>query len=317
MTDARPSRTAATLIAEALVSNGVERVFCVPGESYLALLDALYDTDIEVTVFRHEGAAAFAAEAWGKLTGRPGILMVTRGPGMTNASAGLHVARQDSTPVIAFVGQVARSVRGREAFQEVDTGAMLGEVAKLVETIDDAARAPEIVSRAYYVATSGRPGPVVLALPEDMLSARADTPDIPPPALVPATASPEQAAAVAAALAGASRPLVVAGGPHWSAQAAADLARFAEAWDLPVAVTFRRQDRLSNDHPCYAGDLGVGMNPALAARLAAALATQTFRPYASGDPTGVAIGGAVKNVLAIACGIAEGKVFGASARPGV
>ncbi len=257
-------RTAATLIAEALVSNGVERVFCVPGESYLALLDALYDTDIEVTVFRHEGAAAFAAEAWGKLTGRPGILMVTRGPGMTNASAGLHVARQDSTPVIAFVGQVARSVRGREAFQEVDTGAMLGEVAKLVETIDDAARAPEIVSRAYYDATSGRPGPVVLALPEDMLRDETEARNPEPWVQVETWPGLTQMAQLQKMLWGAQRPFVILGGSRWNEAAVSGIRRFAERFDLPVGCSLRRQMLFDHDHPNYAGDVGIAPNPDLA-----------------------------------------------------
>ena len=171
---AETPRTAARLIVEALERNGIERVFCVPGESYLALLDALYDSPIAVTVCRQEGGAAMMAEAWGKLTGRPGIVMVTRGPGATNGSAGLHIGRQDSTPMIMFVGQVGRAMRGREAFQEVDFGKMFGEVAKWIFEIDRADRVPEIVSRAFHEATSGRPGPVVIALPEDMLRETAE-----------------------------------------------------------------------------------------------------------------------------------------------
>jgi acetolactate synthase-1/2/3 large subunit len=248
----------------------VDRVFSVPGESFLAALDGLADTGIRNIVCRHEGGAAMMAEATGKLTGRPGVAFVTRGPGAANAASGIHVARQDSTPMVLFVGQIARAHRDREAFQEVDYRAFFGPLAKWVAEVDRTDRLPEYIARAFAVAQSGRPGPVVLALPEDMLSARADVPDIAPGPVPQGTVTPDQVAAVTAALALAQRPLVVAGGPGWSAQAAADLAAFAAAWDLPVAVSFRRQDRIDNDHPCYAGDLGVGMNPRLGARLAAA-----------------------------------------------
>lgn len=258
------------ILADHLAAYGVDRVFSVPGESFLAALDGLYERGIPNIVCRHEGGAAMMAEASGKLTGRPGIAFVTRGPGATNAAAGVHVARQDSTPMILFVGQIARGHRDREAFQEVDYRAVFGPLAKWATEIDQIERLPEYISRAFHVATSGRPGPVVLALPEDMLSAEADVLDIPPPAQRLSGVTDAQAEAVADALRGASRPLLVVGGPHWSAKAAADLARFAAAWQLPVAVSFRRQDRLDNDHPCYAGDLGVGMNPRLGARLAAA-----------------------------------------------
>lgn len=258
------------ILVDELRLHGVRRVFSVPGESFLAALDGLHDSGIANVVCRHEGGAAMMAEAAGKLTGQPGILFVTRGPGATNAASGLHVARQDSTPLIAFVGQIARGHRDREAFQEVDYRAFFGPLVKWVAEVDATARLPEYISRAFHVATSGRPGPVVLALPEDMLSAMADVPDIPPPVRLPPEATPAQVAAVTDALAAARRPLVVVGGPHWSAGAAQDLATFAEAWDLPVAVSFRRQDRMDNAHRCYAGDLGVGMNPALGRRLAEA-----------------------------------------------
>ncbi|MFN4157068.1 MAG: thiamine pyrophosphate-binding protein [Gemmobacter sp.] len=258
------------ILVDQLKLHGVTRVFSVPGESFLAALDGLHDSGIANVVCRHEGGAAMMAEAQGKLTGQPGILFVTRGPGATNAASGLHVARQDSTPLIAFVGQIARGHRDREAFQEVDYRAFFAPLVKWVAEVDDTARLPEYIARAFAVATSGRPGPVVLALPEDMLSAHADTPDIPPARTLPATATPAQTEAVTTALALAQRPMVVVGGPHWSVPAATDLARFATAWDLPVAVSFRRQDRLDNTHPNYAGDLGVGMNPALARRLAQA-----------------------------------------------
>lgn len=255
------------ILVDQLKAHGVRRVFSVPGESFLAALDALHDSGIENIVCRHEGGAAMMAEATAKLTGRPGILFVTRGPGATNAAAGLHVARQDSTPMVAFVGQIARGHRDREAFQEVDFRAFFGPLVKWVAEVDATERLPEYIARAFAVALSGRPGPVVLSLPEDMLSAVAKARDIAPAVTVPPEPTPAQVEAVTQALAGAARPLVVAGGPHWSAQAAADLARFATAWEVPVAVSFRRQDRLDNDHPCYVGDLAVGMNPRLGRRL--------------------------------------------------
>ena len=258
------------ILADHLAAYGVTRVFSVPGESFLAALDGLYERGIGNVVCRHEGAAAMMAEATGKLTGRPGVAFVTRGPGATNAAAGVHIARQDSTPMILFVGQIARGHRDREAFQELDYRSTFGGLAKWAAEVDQVERLPEYISRAFHVAVSGRPGPVVLALPEDMLSSFAEVADLPPPVRVVSGVSAGQVAAVLGALRGAERPLVVVGGPAWSAQAAADLGAFATAWDVPVAVSFRRQDRLDNDHPCYAGDLGVGMNPRLAARLAAA-----------------------------------------------
>ena len=262
-----PEPTAASLIAEALVRNGTQRIFCVPGESYLALLDALYDTDIAVTVCRHEGAAAMAAEAWGKLTGRPGIVMVTRGPGATNASAGLHVARQDSTPVIMFVGQVARRFRSREAFQEIDFSHMLGEVAKWVDTIDDAHRVPEFVSRAFHVATSGRPGPVVLVLPEDMLRDATSATNPEPWVQVETHPGLTQMAQLQKMLWAAERPLAIVGGSRWSEAAVAGMRRFAERFDLPVACSLRRQMLFDNEHPNYAGEVGIAPNPELAQRV--------------------------------------------------
>lgn len=258
------------ILADQLAIQGVERVFSVPGESFLAALDGLLDAGIDNVVCRHEGGAAMMAEATAKLSGRPGVAFVTRGPGATNASAGIHVARQDSTPLVLFVGQIERAHRDREAFQEVDYRAFFGPIAKWVAEIDQTDRIPEYVSRAFHVAMSGRPGPVVLALPEDMLSAEADVPDLPAPAAQAPSVCAEQIDALLDALARAERPLVVAGGSVWSVQAAEDLAAFAEAFDLPVAVTFRRHDRIDNRHPHYAGMLGVGMNPALAARLRAA-----------------------------------------------
>lgn len=252
------------ILVQALRANGVTRVFSVPGESFLAALDGLVDSGIRNIVCRHEGGAAMMAEATGKLTGRPGVAFVTRGPGATNASAGVHVARQDSTPMILFVGQIARGDQDREAFQEVDYRAMFAPLAKWVAQIDATDRIAEYVARAFHVAMSGRPGPVVLALPEDMLS---DIPDLAPAPAPLSYVAPQSVQAVADALATARRPLVVAGGSQWSQDAAEDLARLAAAWDLPVAVPFRRQDRMDNRLPHYVGDLGVGMNPALAAAL--------------------------------------------------
>ncbi len=251
------------ILVDALRANGVTRVFSVPGESFLAALDGLHGSGIQNVVCRQEGGAAMMAEAHGKLTGRPGIAFVTRGPGATNASAGVHVARQDSTPMILFVGQIARSDRDREAFQEVDYRRMFGGLAKWVAEIDDTARIPEYLSRAFHLAMSGRPGPVVLALPEDMLSARCDTPDLPAPAPRIAGVADAAVQAVLGALSSAKRPLIVPGGSLWDRQAAEDLKRFAESRHLPVAVPFRRQAHMDNRSASYVGDLGVGMNPAL------------------------------------------------------
>lgn len=254
------------ILTDHLAAQGVRRVFSVPGESFLAALDGLYESGIENVVCRQEGGAAIMAEATGKMTGRPGIAFVTRGPGATNASAGVHVARQDSTPMILFVGQIARGHRDREAFQEVDYRAMFGSLAKWVAEIDQTERIPEYVNRAFHVATSGRPGPVVLALPEDTLSARVDVPDLAPTAPPSLAVSEHQVQSILDFLGRAEKPLVIAGGPGWSAQAAADLRNFAEAQGLPVAVSFRRQDHIDNRAQVYAGDLGVGANPKLLAR---------------------------------------------------
>lgn len=258
------------ILVDHLKTQGIRRVFSVPGESFLAALDGLHDSDIQNIVCRHEGGASMMAEAHSKLTGEVGIAFVTRGPGATNASSGIHIAKQDSTPMILFVGQIDTGHRDREAFQEVDYRATFGPLAKWAAEVDDIRRLPEYLSRAFHVAQSGRPGPVVLALPENMLSSRADVADLPariPPLTTPAEA---QVHAVWNALKVAQKPLIVVGGPHWSPQAAQDLANLASGTGLPVTVTFRRQDRLDNRHPNYAGDLGVGMNPALAKRLAAA-----------------------------------------------
>jgi acetolactate synthase I/II/III large subunit len=263
-------RTGGQILVDQLVAQGIQTLFCVPGESYLAVLDALHDARIAVTVCRQESGAAMMAEAQGKLTGRPGICFVTRGPGATNAAAGVHVAQQDSTPMILFVGQVERGFRGREAFQELDYPAVFGGLAKWVVEIDDAARVPELVARAFAVATSGRPGPVVVALPEDMLTdivAVDDAPRVDAPEIAPAA---DQMAATRTALAKAQRPIAIVGGSRWSAESAAAFARFADRVKLPVATSFRRQMLFPTDHACYAGDLGVGANPKLVERIAAA-----------------------------------------------
>jgi len=262
------ARTGGRVLVDALRIHGAERIFCVPGESFLDVLDALHDQPaIDLIVCKHEGAAANMAEADGKLTGRPGICFVTRGPGATHASIGVHIAAQDSTPMLLFVGQIARGHKGREAFQEVDYGAMFGSIAKWVVEIDDPARIPELVARAFRCATSGRPGPVVIALPEDVLDGLcevADTPRYQPVAAAPRAADAE---ALAALLAGSQRPLVIAGGANWSPRAAADFATFVRRWDLPVACAFRRQDVLDNRDPHYVGHLSLGVSPALAERV--------------------------------------------------
>lgn len=261
------SRTGGQILADALRLNDVERAFCVPGESYLALLDALYDSPIRVTTFRQEGGAAMAADAWGKLTGRPGLVMATRGPGATNASAGLHVARQDSTPMILLLGQVARPMREREAFQEINIKAFFGEVAKWVAEIDRAERIPEFISRAFHEATSGRPGPVVLGLPEDMLRDEAEVADALPWSQIETYPGLTQMAQLQKMLWAAKKPLAILGGPRWSESAVAGMRRFAERFELPIACSFRRQTLFDNEHPNYAGDFGLGANPDLVARL--------------------------------------------------
>jgi len=264
------TRTGGQLLVDQLVVHGAREVFCVPGESYLAVLDAFYDRALRVTVCRQEGGAAMMAEAVGKLTGRPGICFVTRGPGATNASPGIHIARQDSTPMILFVGQVARDMREREAFQELDYRAVFGSLAKWTTEIDNAARIPEIVARAFYTATSGRPGPVVIALPEDMLTDRVAAPDA--AAYDPVEVSPGQSemTRLHGLICAAQRPFVLLGGSRWSQAACASVSGFATRFALPVATTFRRNHLFDPLHASYAGDLGIGANPQLLARLKAA-----------------------------------------------
>jgi acetolactate synthase-1/2/3 large subunit len=261
-------RSGGEALVRALRANGVDRVFCVPGESFLAVLDAFYDApSIQVVTCRHEAGAANMAEADGKLTGRPGICFVTRGPGATHASTGVHTAMQDSTPMILFVGQVARDARGREAFQEIDYVQMFGGVAKWVAEIADARRIPELVSRAFHVARSGRPGPVVLALPEDVLREQADMAELGPAGAAGAHPGADDMLRLRALLAQAERPLAILGGSGWDEAARASVTRFAERNGLPVACGFRRQTLFDNRHPLYAGDVGVGINPALAKRV--------------------------------------------------
>jgi acetolactate synthase-1/2/3 large subunit len=255
------------VLIDQLVIHGARHVFCVPGESYIAALDAMVDRPLEVTVCRQEGGACIMAEAMGKLTGRPGICFVTRGPGATNASSGLHIAQQDSTPLILFVGQIAREYREREAFQELDYRAVFGSIAKWVTEIDDAARVPELISRAFHVATSGRPGPVVIALPEDMLVERVVATDAPACEPVETSPGPADMQRLQTLLSEAQRPIALLGGSRWSKTACAAMQQFAERFMLPVATTFRRAHLFDPFHPCYAGDLGIGPNPKLLARV--------------------------------------------------
>ncbi|MBV8604623.1 MAG: thiamine pyrophosphate-binding protein [Pelomonas sp.] len=267
------ARLAGHLLVEALVAQGVDTVFGVPGESYLAVLDGFHEhrDKIRFVACRQEGGAAFMAEAQGKLTGRPGICFVTRGPGATNASIGLHTAFQDSTPMVLLIGQVASDQRDREAFQEVDYRQMFGPgtlgMAKWVGEVHEADRLPEYVARAFHTAQQGRPGPVVLVLPEDMLTKATTAPVL--PRAEPALAAPPPAAmsALRERLLRAERPFVIAGGSGWTPQATAELQRFAEAWQLPVGCAFRFQDLFDNGHPLYAGDVGIGINPRLAQRV--------------------------------------------------
>ena len=261
------TRTAAQALVAALVNNGVDHVFCVPGESYLAVLDALYDLPIKLTTCRQEGGAAMMAEAYGKATGRPGICFVTRGPGAMNAAPGIHIAKQDSTPVIMFVGQVERGVREREAFQELDYRAVFGSMTKWVTEIDQPDRVSELVSRAFYTACAGRPGPVVIALPEDMLRERVGIGDAPKFEPVETGPGDPEIAALEVLLGEAARPLLVVGGSRWSPAACQNIRRFAERFDLPVMNSYRRLPLFDPLHPNYAGDLGLAPNPKLIARV--------------------------------------------------
>ncbi|QDZ06574.1 thiamine pyrophosphate-binding protein [Sphingomonas panacisoli] len=263
-------RTAARILVDQLVAQGVDRATCVPGESYLQVLDALIGSGIDLLTCRAEGGAAMMAEAYGKLTGRPGICFVTRGPGATNASPGLHIAMQDSTPMILFVGQIERGMRDREAFQELDYRATFGALAKWVVEIDDADRIPEIVARAFRVAMQGRPGPVVIALPEDMLDDTADVADA--PRVEPVDAVPAQADidTLGELLAGASNPVAIVGGSRWTPDARDAMVAFAHAQALPVAAQFRRAPLFPATDDHFIGDLGLAPNPRLIERIKAA-----------------------------------------------
>jgi len=261
-------RTGGRILVDQLLAQGCDRVFCVPGESYLAVLDALHDSpEIDLVVARQEGGVGFMAEADGVMAGRPGIAFVTRGPGATNASIGVHVAMQDSTPMILFIGDVARGDRDREAFQEVDFAAMFGPICKWATRIDDARRIPEYVARAYAIAMGGRPGPVVIALPEDMLTDEVEAIDRPYVIRPPQAADSDAMAALVDLVRDACSPIAIVGGADWDAAAATNFARFASRIGLPVAAAFRRQDAIANDCPVYAGNLGYGPNPKLVERV--------------------------------------------------
>lgn len=258
------TRNGGQLLVESLVALGARKGFGVPGESYLAVLDALHDTAgrLDFVLCRNEGGAAFMAAAWGKLTGSPGLCFVTRGPGVTNASIGIHTAMQDSAPMIVFVGQVGTDMRGREAFQEIDYRAVFGTMAKWAVEIDDVNRIPEILARAWVTATTGRPGPVVIALPEDMLTSLTDAAPLTAPSrITEAAPTPDAVVAARAMLESAQRPLILMGGCNWTPEGQAALQGFAEASDIPVLAAFRYQDQFDNHSPVYAGEAGVGMPP--------------------------------------------------------
>jgi acetolactate synthase I/II/III large subunit len=263
------ARSGAQILVDALKIHGVDMAFGVPGESYLAVLDALYDVrdEIRFVICRQEGGAANMADAYGKLTGRPGICFVTRGPGATNASLGIHTAHQDSTPVILFIGQVGSRVVEREAFQEIDYRRMYGQMAKWVAQIDRADRVPEYLSRAFHTAVSGRPGPVVLALPEDMQTDMATVPDAGPYSRVASHPGPANMQKLRDMLTGAQRPFVIVGGGGWTAQACEDFRSFVSTFNLPVGCAYRCQDLIDNRDPHYVGDIAVGLNPKIAERI--------------------------------------------------
>ncbi|MEN9288980.1 MAG: hypothetical protein RL317_603, partial [Pseudomonadota bacterium] len=264
-------RTGGQILVDQLVIQGVDRLFSVPGESFLAVLDALHDRpEIQNIVCRQEGGVTFMACADGALTGRPGIAFVTRGPGATNAAIGVHVAMQDSQPMILFIGDVDRGMKDREGFQEVDFTAMFTPLAKWAVRIDEAARIPEYIARAFTVAMSGRPGPVVIALPEDMLCELAEAMDRPRVERIAQAPEPTQMAALARHLTAAKNPVAIIGGAGWTPEAAQAMQNFAEGWGIPVASAFRRQDAMANDSAVWAGNLGYGPNPKLVARIKSA-----------------------------------------------
>ena len=260
-------RTGGQALVRQLELHGVEVVFCVPGESYLAVLDALHDSPIRTVTCRHELGAAHMADAFGKLTGRPGVCLVTRGPGATHASVGVHTAWQDSTPLLMLVGQVPRALRGRDAFQELDYAAVFGTTTKWAAEVDAAARVPEALRRAFATAVAGRPGPVVLALPEDVLTEETDAPDAPPVPVPEARPGDRDLARLRELLVAAQRPVVVVGEGGWTEEAGRDVQAFAEANELPVACSFRCQDFVDNRSRAYAGHLTIGADPALLRRV--------------------------------------------------
>ena len=270
MTQLANSRTGGQILVDQLVAQGAEHVFCVPGESYLAALDAMHDAPLTVTVCRQEAGAAMMAIANARLVDRPGICFVTRGPGATNAAHGVHIAQHDSVPLILFVGQVERGMLGRGAFQEMDYPAFFGSTTKWTTQVEDPARIPEIVQRAYHVAMQGRPGPVVIALPEDVLTERADVRDAPRVTPAPIWPGPAQMAELQKMLAIAERPVAILGGVGWSDRGRATFQRFVERFDLPVAVSFRRASLFDGNHPNYCGEIGIGPNPKLKSRIASA-----------------------------------------------
>jgi acetolactate synthase-1/2/3 large subunit len=268
MSDSEQARNGGQILVEALLRNAVDTLYCVPGESYLPVLDALHDTpSIRTIVTRHEGAASNMADAYGKLTGRPGICFVTRGPGATHASNGVHTAMQDSTPMILFIGQIEGGFKGREAFQEVDYTRMFGGLAKWATEIESIERIPETVSRAFSVAMSGRPGPVVIALPEEILFGSAVVADAEPVRIARAAPEPAALEELRDLLAAARQPLVIVGGTGWSTQGSQALRRFVHANNLPVAASFRRQDLFDNRDPHYVGQVGLGTSPKLIERV--------------------------------------------------
>ena len=260
-------RTGGQILVDQLLIQGVDRVTCVPGESYLAALDAMYDADIDVMICRHEGGAAIMADAYGKLTNKPGICFVTRGPGAMNAAHGVHIAQHDSTPMILFIGQVERAMRGRGAFQEMDYDHVFGSTAKWVVEINDVRRIPEIMARAFAVATQGRPGPVVISLPEDVLTEMAEVGDCAVITPVKPELSIDQFQKFESLLLKAKRPLLVLGGSRWSDEGCAAIADFAMRFNIPVATEFRRTALFPATHGSFAGDLGFGQNPKLSQRV--------------------------------------------------
>jgi acetolactate synthase-1/2/3 large subunit len=313
------TRTAAEVLVDQLMIHGVKHVFCVPGESFLGVLDALYDRDITVTVCRQEGGAAMMAEAFGKATGRPGVCFVTRGPGATNASAGIHIAQQDSSPMIMFVGQVEQAVRDREAFQEMDYRAVFGSMTKWTAELDDPARVPEYVARAFNTAMNGRPGPVVIALPKNMLTERVVSGDAPPAIPVETSPGAPEMERLAAMIAGAQRPIFVLNGSRWDDDARAAVHRFAERFDMPVMTGYRRAPLFDALDPHYAGDLGLAPNPKLVARVKASdlvvvvggrLSEITVQGYSLFDTPNAVATGARPKLVHVCPGVEElGKVF--------